>query len=733
MLHKLRLLLNPVLSKTHDLSIHITTDDIEGDEVVFEFTMQDGSASPSWLSIVNYNSVEGIASIIGIPSNDDVGDYPLLLKAIDKTTLKSTQQLFGLTVADINDPPVITSTVVTTAVEDEIYSYSINAQDPDNDNISFTATLTDGTPLPDWLLLTTTNDSQGIAELTGIPSNNNVGTFPIEIRASDPQDPSLFDSQQFILRVLNVNDAPVISGVPKTNAIEGRFYLDSLAFTDPDNTSFELLTEPENPEWLSISISESNYIFFSGTPEANDIGINNFSVILSDTDANTKADTLSFNIDVLGLQDAPIFSSIPVEQAIIGQRYLYQIELFLPSDGEIDFSITLNSGDPLPEWLQVIPTSNPLLYRLTGIPFGDSDEARITLKATATLLADNPLSSSQVFEVLITHENSAPVFTSTPVQQVNEKDLYLYNITTFDAEENNVFVTATLQDGSALPEWLRLVNVNPGNRTATLRGTPGNDDVGFLAIQITITDDAENPKSSSQLYYLDINNVNDLPIFVSDPAEEINQLDLYEYLVVIRDPDNDPVTITASRTGQTILPEWLTFLQLSDSSAILTGIPQAEDIGLESITIVADDGNELSLKSGQSFFINVLDVNEAPQITSSPIPTAIANTLYEYSVSTPIRKETELPYLLLVDGSADYPEWIAINQVDADSYSLVANPSEEHTGSYQISLIVSDDGAPSESSSQVFTLNVVGQADAPALSVSPNQSLMLTPGMNTRL
>ena len=61
--------------------------------------------------------------------------------------LKKARQLFTLTVTNVNDAPVTSSTPITTANEDSVYNYTISATDIDKgDTLIYSAKT-----LPSWL------------------------------------------------------------------------------------------------------------------------------------------------------------------------------------------------------------------------------------------------------------------------------------------------------------------------------------------------------------------------------------------------------------------------------------------------------------------------------------------------------------------------------------------------------------------------------------------------------
>ncbi|WP_040394050.1 putative Ig domain-containing protein, partial [Catenovulum agarivorans] len=130
----------------------------------------------------------------GTASNDEVGSHSVVLTVSDGT--ESLQQSFTITVANTNDAPVITSTAVTTANEDEVYSYTFSATDVDS---SDTLTLSAPT-LPTWLSF---DANSGI--LSGSASNDEVGSHSVVLAVTDGTETL---QQSFTIAVANTNDAP---------------------------------------------------------------------------------------------------------------------------------------------------------------------------------------------------------------------------------------------------------------------------------------------------------------------------------------------------------------------------------------------------------------------------------------------------------------------------------------------------------------------------------------------
>ncbi len=166
-----------------------STDDGQG-RVTWSFT----SAAESWLSM---DPETGVLS--GTPSDEHVGSF-LIIVSVNDGNDGWDRSTFTLVVANVNDDPIITSMDVLEATEDEVYIVDYEATDPD--------------PTGDALLWTLRTNASFLelhsvsGVLSGTPSNDDVGAHWVTVRVADGKGGS--DERNFLLTVLNVNDAPTI-------------------------------------------------------------------------------------------------------------------------------------------------------------------------------------------------------------------------------------------------------------------------------------------------------------------------------------------------------------------------------------------------------------------------------------------------------------------------------------------------------------------------------------------
>ncbi len=226
---------------------------------------------PSWLTL-SYNAADTFATISGTPTNAAVGANNVTLRVTDGTL--TVDQVFTITVANVNDAPAITSTPVASTNEDALYSYTIVASDVDaGDVLTYSATVK-----PSWLSF-----DAGTHILSGTPTNDNVGVADITLSVSDG---TASVDQTFQLTVNNVNDAPVFSSVPIETVHANDAYYYEITATDVDPNDVLTYSVTSKPNWLSF-VGGATSAILSGTPTVTDQGTHAIIVKVSDGTAET--------------------------------------------------------------------------------------------------------------------------------------------------------------------------------------------------------------------------------------------------------------------------------------------------------------------------------------------------------------------------------------------------------------------------------------------------------------
>ncbi|MEN9416874.1 MAG: hypothetical protein RI988_494, partial [Pseudomonadota bacterium] len=425
------------------------------------------------------------------------------------------------------------------------------------DVLTYTATKADGTALPGWLSFDAVTRT-----FSGTPANTDVGVTGIRVTATDKA--SAIASDDFLVTVTNVNDAPTVANaIPDQTATEEAafsFALPADTFADVDAGDALSYTATKDdgtalPAWLVFDPASRT---FSGTPANGDVGEVQITVTAADKSGEKVSDT--FKLTVANTNDAPtLATAIGDQSATEDTAYTFQV----PSDAfsDIDagdalsYTATKADGTALPGWLVFDPASRTF----SGMPAnGDVGEVQITVTA-----ADKSGEKvSDTFKLTVANTNDAPTLATAIEDQTATEDAafsFALPANTFaDVDAGDALsYTATKDDGAALPGWLAF-----DAATSTFSGTPANADVGALDIQVTTTD--KSGEKVSDTFKLTVANVNDAPTLDTAIGDQTATEDAAFSFVVpantFADVDaGDTLSHIATKADGSALPGWLAF------------------------------------------------------------------------------------------------------------------------------------------------------------------------------
>lgn len=322
-------------------SVQYTTDEIGGD---ITWTLDTS------VEFLEMDPVTGLLS--GIPTNSDVGKH-LVNVSVNDGNDGSDSSIFQLDVIDVNDAPWIDTDDILVATEDQYFEVDYDGIDVDGEILTWYME-TDA----QWLHL---DEAEGI--LNGTPTNDNVGNYTVNITASDPR--GLTDSTEFVLQVINVNDAPTWTMVPENSTIdEGKvfsFELEALDVDIGDTISYEISSFPRADIIFNIT---TGYLEWNATREIFDTKDTNISFLAKAADGKETIKYF-FHLELL-LDPSP------------------QTNLVFPVNGSRIINTTLLS------WNIEDDDLNDVTYDL----FLGEDLSSVLFRNPSTLLAENFNSTS---------------------------------------------------------------------------------------------------------------------------------------------------------------------------------------------------------------------------------------------------------------------------------------------------------------------------------------------------
>ena len=364
-----------------------------------------------WLSI---NETTGVLN--GTPANDDVGSWNVTVTVSDGNGGLNHSK-FIVVVNNVNDDPEIMTPDIIDAIEDEEYSVTYEAVDVD--------------PTEDTLTWNFDSDASWLSwdstTLSGTPSNDDVGTYWVEISVSDGIGGE--DVKDFSITVANVNDAPVITTEAVEEATEDVEYRLELIAADVDSDetlAWSLLTAPD---WLSMEDG-----ILAGTPGNDDVGSHDVSINVEDGAGAT--DNIAFTVVVANVNDLPVWTMVPEDLVLIEGEDI----LLFASATDIDV------GDTVTYSLSSDPSSEITIDPDRGIlTWFDPVQGSFDIEVVAN---DGTDSVSYTFKIVIEMlPNAVPEIDPIPDKEVKANTTLSFLVVGSDDDEDSTVFT--LEEGPA--------------------------------------------------------------------------------------------------------------------------------------------------------------------------------------------------------------------------------------------------------------------------------------------
>lgn len=513
-------------------------------------------------------------------------------------------------VAPVDDAPVITGQQTLTTPEDTPLQIDLT---------KLVVTDIDNTYPADFTLnvLPSTNPNYSVSSNKVIPAANYNGTLSVPVTVSDGTLPS--NTFNLTVTVSPVNDAPTSKGLPIVTIQEDDPNSNVVSllngFTDVEDApalfSYSIISNDHAEYFQSLSINSAKGEL-TYKLKADMFGTAKITIKMTDTGGLSVQDVLTINIT--GVNDPPYVDAID-NVVMVENGPMQVITLKNISSGPFENQSVL----------MLITSDNPSLIpsqSLVNLGTATSTTISITPAANQSGVANmkvalfdvdaNPLEFDRFFTVTVASINNPPtldaiadlsILDDAPLQSIP-----LTGITAGAGETQVLTVTAKTDDASKnLLETLSVSYTNSsttGTLTIKPKANANGNATSHLVITVTVTDDGSNVSPSvnntSKSFNLTIQPVNDLPVFVSNPATTAVIGDPYEYDVKVTDADDAASLLTLTATA---IPLWATFTNLGNGQAKLVGIPPAGSFGTFDVTLQVTDPSGTPVK--QQFTITI--------------------------------------------------------------------------------------------------------------------------------
>ncbi|MBS3141073.1 putative Ig domain-containing protein [Candidatus Woesearchaeota archaeon] len=380
-----------------------------------------------------------------------------------------------------NNAPVITSTAVTTATVNTLYTYDVDASDADGDTLSYSLT---NNPIGMNI-----NSNSGLISWTP----QNIGSYDVNVKVSDNKNG--VDEQLFVIVVSSVipgNNAPVIISNPVLTGTVNTLYTYDVDATDADGDTltYSLVS---SPNWMQINNVNG---LISGTPTQT----GNYDVNVKVSDNKGGVDEQSFVIIVSSVipgNNAPVITSNPVLTGTVNTLYTYDVDATDADNDVLSYSLinkpanmNINSNSGLISW-----TPNNIGNYNVNVKVSDNkggvDEQSFVIIVSSVIPGNN-----------------APYFTNLPATVTAYKNvLFNYDVNAIDADGDTLTYSLVSSPDNVV------MNMNTG----LITWTP--NEVGNYNIQVRVSDNNGGSAVSTLTVNVNIINPNDLNAQIINPNE----------------------------------------------------------------------------------------------------------------------------------------------------------------------------------------------------------------------
>jgi fibro-slime domain-containing protein/RHS repeat-associated protein len=319
--------------------------------------------------------------LVWTPRVDQIGTHTFRVVARDHLGGVSAPQEFVVEVRGTNRPPRIVSTPTTLAKSSNLYTYDVDAVDPDDDPLTFGLV----SPYPAEMQI---NATTGLVEWT--PSTElETGAYAVTVRVSDAYGASHDQVYTIQLGSSLPNRPPTITSDPPRLAPAGSLYQYAITATDPESQSITFSVD--TPAWLSYNPTTGK---IQGTPPA----AGTYTVTVRATDSEGAWSTQSYGLAVRA-NGTPTIAAMTSRQIVARAMFRFDVPASDPDGDALTYTLTSPpTGLEIDDRGRI--TWTPRADQITGTPY--------TVRVTAT----DPYgatSGEQTFQLTVVTDTQAPV------------------------------------------------------------------------------------------------------------------------------------------------------------------------------------------------------------------------------------------------------------------------------------------------------------------------------------
>ncbi|MFH0876365.1 MAG: putative Ig domain-containing protein [archaeon] len=343
---------------------------------------------------------------------------------------------------------------------------------------------------------------------------------------------------------------------------------------------------------------------------------------------------INLYLDISIQNIAPIITTSPITNATESLLYFYDVD-------------AIDENNDLLTYMLLVYPDNMTINQSSGIITWLPDKDQTGQNDVVVAVSDSLINTTQFFSIYVEAINHVPQIIGTTCMNATVGILYTCSILAKDLD-NDPIQYSIIESPQNLS-----INIATGN----LSYLPSIEDVGENNVTVNAYDGKNSSYVTFQIYVSE--KENSAPYFTTFPATSVLEDFLYYYDADAYDLDNDLISYSLEKSPSG--------MEIDSMNGIISWTSLNENVGINEVTIIADDSNGGIAK--QSYNLTVINVNDAPVITSQPLKKASLLRLYSYYVKAIDPDNDRITYKLL-----EAPRGMRINKLTGRILWLPVNP-----------------------------------------------------------
>ena len=702
----------PVFSSSATPSVPENTTDVvfvaaadpEGVPVTYSIT---GGAD---MALFGIDSNTGELRFLSAPDFEAPADagannvYDVVVTASDGTNAPT--QNITVTVTDVNEAPVFTSSATPSVVENTTAVVTVTTTDPEGDSITYS--ITGGADAA----LFTINSTTGALSFLSAPDfeapadadANNV--YEVVVTAADGTSSP---TQNISVTVTNANEAPAFTSSATPSVPENTTAVVTVVAVDPEGVPVTYsITGGADMALFTINSTTGELSFLSAPnfEAPADAGANNvYDVVVTATDGSISP-TQAIAVTVTNVNESPSFTSSAAPSVPENTTAVITVTAADPEGNAVTYSITGGADMAL---FTINPTTGELSFLSAPDFEAPADAGANNVYDVVVTATDGTSSPTQAIAVTVTDSNEAPSFTSVNSATIPENTVGVLTVTTTDPEGNTV--TYSITGGADMADFT--IDTNTGVLTFIAPPNfevPGDADANNVyEVIVTATDGTNTP---TQTINVTVTDAQEGPVYTSPNVANFAENGVGTVLTATAvDEDGDAVTyaITGGADSGDLAIDTNTGNITFNASPNFEAPTDSDTNNTYVIDVTATSTGGTAV---QTITITVTNVNEQPVITSGApanVPENTAGTVHTVTATDP---DGTSPTFAIV-GGADAADFSINTTTGAISFAVTPNfeaPTDANADNVYELTVRATDGTLFDDESYTITVTNVNEA-----------------------